>query len=190
MLNDAIFLDRDGTINYDPGYISDPSEVKIYPGVADGIYKLKKELGFLIIVISNQSGITRGFFSKKEVDAVNQKINEILLKKNVTIDAFYYCPYHPDFDSPELVKCRKPSPDMIFQAAKEHKIELKKSFLIGDKLSDIEAGNKAGVKTILVKNNLSDKEIIDLKNEFKTPNFVAVDFLDACNFIKQNILEQ
>ena len=102
----AVFLDRDGTLNVDPGYLGEPEKVELYPGVGKGIAALK-ENGYRIIVISNQSGITRGLITEEQVRAVNEKINSILREENNTsIDAFYYCPYHPDFDDAEKTKCR------------------------------------------------------------------------------------
>jgi len=178
----AVFFDRDNTLNFDPGYLSDPKLVNLFDGVGEGISKLKNDLGFKIIVISNQSGIARGFFSKSEVDTVNKKINQILLKENnVKIDAFYYCPFHPDFSSVEESKCRKPSPMMVFLAAQEMSIDLSKSYFVGDQPSDIECGTNAGLKTVLI-NYKNDEEKITLLKDNK-PNFIIDDFLKACDFI-------
>ncbi len=184
MLHHTVFFDRDNTLNYDPGYLSNPNLVELFDGVGEGIYNLKKNYGFKIVVISNQSGIARGFFTKKEVDAVNNKINLILKKSfNTSIDAFYYCPSHPDFSTEEENKCRKPSPLLVVKAANQLNINLKNSYFVGDKISDVECGINAGVKTILV-NYKNDKEIIiSLKNRNKSPNFVVGNFSDACNSI-------
>lgn len=184
-MNKAIFLDRDGTINIDSGYIGDPKLVRLLPGVAKGIKKLKN-FGFNIIVISNQSGITRGLITSDDVDKVNRKVNDILSDENTSIDAFYYCPYHPEFDSPELCKCRKPSPQMIFDAAKDYNIDLNKSFMIGDKLSDIECGINAGVKSILITTTISMDKLNELKNSQKSANFITDNFLNAVEFIESN----
>lgn len=183
MTTRALFLDRDGTINHDPGYIKDPSEVVILPGVAEGIKKLKEEYGFKIIVVSNQAGISKGLMTHEDVENVNEKINKLLLADGTSVDAFYFCPFHPDFDSPEKTICRKPSPFMIVQAAEEHKISLSGSYMIGDKASDVESGLNAGVKSILLRGPSFDKEISTLHNLGKKPNFVAANFKDACDFI-------
>jgi len=182
MINHAVFFDRDGTINIDPGYIGNPDSVQLYNGVTEGIFNLKK-VGFKIIVVSNQSGIARGLLTKEDVEAVNKKINELLSKASTRIDAFYYCPYHPDFNTEEECKCRKPSPKMIFEAAEEWNINLAESYLVGDSSSDIECGTNAGIKTVLIKTNLSDEEISHLNNQGKIPTFVAENFSEACNFI-------
>ncbi|PKL89411.1 MAG: D,D-heptose 1,7-bisphosphate phosphatase [Ignavibacteriae bacterium HGW-Ignavibacteriae-2] len=183
MLYRAVFFDRDDTLNIDPGYLNDPSEVKLFPGVPEGIANLKAVCDFKIVVVSNQSGITRGLVSNNTVDLIHNRINEILSEFNTSIDAFYYCPYHPDYDPPEKTICRKPSPYMIVQAAEELKLDLKKSYLVGDKYSDIECAINAGVKPILINYN-QDKDLINLlKKDGKTPNFVASNFNAVVNFI-------
>jgi D-glycero-D-manno-heptose 1,7-bisphosphate phosphatase len=184
MLNQAVFFDRDNTLNYDPGYLSDPEQVKLFDGVGEGIAKLKNEFNFKIIVISNQSGIARGYFTKNEVDIINNKINSILSQTyNTSIDAFYYCPFHPDFSSEEESKCRKPSPMLVFKAADELKLDLNKSYFVGDAVSDIECGINAGLKTILIDYQNDSGKIISLKKRNKTPNFIARNFFNACDFI-------
>ncbi|MEW6702277.1 MAG: HAD family hydrolase [Bacteroidota bacterium] len=187
MCNRAIFLDRDGTINYDTGYIKDSSHVIILPGVSEGIKKLKNEFGFKAIVISNQAGVSKGLMTREDVEAVNYRVNELLMHEGTSVDAFYYCPYHPDFDSPEKSFCRKPSPLMIVQAAKEFQIDLTQSYMIGDKASDVECGINAGVKTILLKNYTIEKEISILNNVGKKPNFTAANFNEACDFIIKDL---
>ncbi|MCW8850408.1 MAG: HAD family hydrolase [Melioribacteraceae bacterium] len=183
MANKAIFLDRDGTINIDTGYIGNPNLIELYSGVVEGIKLLKDKYGFLIVVISNQSGITRGLITHEDVDKVNKRINEILESGNTKIDAFYYCPYHPEFDSKEKCNCRKPSPKLVFDAAEELDVELKKSFFIGDKISDSECGINAGMCSILVTNTISDAELNVLKNSQNSPNFISSNFLDAVKYI-------
>jgi D,D-heptose 1,7-bisphosphate phosphatase len=182
MTNHAVFFDRDGTINLDTGYIGNPGLVQLYNGVPEGISELKN-IGFKIIVVSNQSGIARGIITKENVEAVNNKINELLKKQNTRIDAFYYCPFHPDFSSAEESECRKPSPKMIFKAAKDWNITLEKSYLVGDSSVDVECGINAGIKTILLKNTLKENEISDLQTQGKVPTYIADNFSDACKFI-------
>jgi len=182
MNNCAVFLDRDGTINYDTGYIGNPEQVQLYKGVPEGISELRSQ-GFKIIVVSNQSGIARGLISKEDVEAVNNKINELLEKGNAKIDEFYYCPNHPAFNNADECACRKPSPKMIFQAAKDWNINLKKSYFIGDTFVDVECGINAGIKTILLKNTLKGNEISLLQTLGKNPTFIADNFSEACKFI-------
>ncbi|MEW5842046.1 MAG: HAD family hydrolase [Bacteroidota bacterium] len=187
MTTRALFLDRDGTINHDPGYIKDPAQVVILSGVSEGIRKLKEQYGFKIIVVSNQAGISKGLMAHADVVNVNAKINELLSSEGASIDAFYYCPFHPDIDPPEKTICRKPSPFMIVQAAEEHKISLSGSYMIGDKASDVECGLNAGVKSILLHGPSFDNEISTLHNLGKKPNFVAANFKDACDFIIKDL---
>jgi len=186
MKKKAVFFDRDGTLNLDPGYLGDPDKVVLYPNVSKGIKRLK-ELGFMIIVISNQSGITRKLITHEDVKKVNDKINFLLAKEGTSIDDFIYCPYHPEFDDKEKVKCRKPSPLMVLQAEKKHNLNLTQSFFVGDKVTDILCGSNAGCETILIMNGKNQSEIISLEKANKTPNFVASNFLEACNFIEKEI---
>ena len=182
----AVFLDRDGTINEDPGYLGSQDTVKLLPGVSEGISELKSGLGFKIIVVSNQSGIARGLITHEQVQLVNNRINELLSESNVEIDAFFYCPFHPEFSSADESKCRKPSPEMIFEAAKKFEINLERSYIIGDKALDVLCGQNAGVKQVLISSKNDSEEINSLKKAGKSPNFVAHSFLDAVNFIKHD----
>lgn len=186
-MNKAIFLDRDGTINEDPGYLGDPEQVVLLPTVGEALSILKNQLNFLLIVISNQSGVARGFISEDDVINVNQRINELLKSFNTKIDKFYYCLTHPEFNSEEECICRKPSPQMIFQAVKEFDIDLSKSFLIGDNVTDIEAGFNAGCRTILVKTGYGLESISMLQLQNKFPSFVAENLMDAVKFISKDI---
>jgi D,D-heptose 1,7-bisphosphate phosphatase len=186
MLNYAIFLDRDGTINEDPGYLGDPDKLKVFPEAGKALSELKNNLHFKLIVISNQSGIARGLITKEDVELINLKINDVLAADNVSIDAFYYCPHHPDFSSEEECSCRKPSPQLIFRASKEHNINLVKSYFIGDTISDIQCGLNAGLKTVLVKTGYGKESISILQKENKIPTFVAENLLDACSFIEKD----
>lgn len=183
MKNKAIFLDRDGTLNEDPGYLGNPDEVVLLPYVAETLSKLQKEEKFLLIVVSNQSGVARDLITENDVQAVNTRINQLLSFYNVKIDRFYYCTAHPEYNSTEECKCRKPSPFMIYQAVEDFNIDLSLSYLIGDSKSDIECGLNAGLKTILVLTGYGKEHLSTLQKESKFPNFVANDFKEAFNFI-------
>ena len=187
MSNRAVFLDRDGTLNEDTGYISDPKLVKLFPDVGKTLFRLKKKIDFLFIVISNQSGIARGLMTIHQVELVNQKINSLLDDFNVSIDAFYFCPYHPDFNTPEESLCRKPSPEMVLKAVKDFNVELSKSYFIGDSAADIECGHNASLKAILVKTGNGRESLSILHEENKIPNFVAENLYEAGNFILNDI---
>ncbi len=141
MKKKAVFLDRDNTLIEDEGYIHEPEKVKLLKGVVEGL-KLLKDEGFLLIVVSNQSGIGRGYFSVSDFFAVNERLNQILMKEGVQIDDFFFCPHKPE----DGCKCRKPSPELLFRAAKKWDIDLSQSYMVGDKTSDVLAGQRAGCK--------------------------------------------
>jgi D-glycero-D-manno-heptose 1,7-bisphosphate phosphatase len=186
MAQNAVFLDRDGTINEDPGYLGDPEKVKLFPGTGKALSLLKNRLNFKLIVISNQSGIARGLISEKDVDAVNSRINDLLKPDNVVIDGFYYCPSHPDFSSEEEIECRKPSPALIYKASEDFNIDLEGSYFIGDAPADILCGLNAGLKTVLVKTGYGTESISILQNQNIFPSFVADNISDACKFIYED----
>jgi D,D-heptose 1,7-bisphosphate phosphatase len=183
MKNKAVFLDRDGTLNEDPGYIGDPNKLVLFSDVGESLALLKNKYNFKLIVISNQSGVARGLISEEEVNAVNSELNKKLAPYKVNIDEFYYCIHHPEFSDKEECDCRKPSPKMILDSAKDLNIDLSKSYLIGDTISDIDAGKNAGIKAILVKTGKGVESISVLQKENKFPTFVAENLMEACQFI-------
>ena len=140
----AVFIDRDGTLMHDADYCSRPDQVKIFDGVTDALRRLK-DAGYRVIVITNQSGIGRGFFTENDYQAVEAEVSRQL--GDGLIDATYFCPDAPGKPS----KCRKPAPGMVLQAAREHDIDLSGSFLIGDKEIDAECAHNAGVRAIRVR---------------------------------------
>ena len=143
-LSSAVFIDRDGTIMQDADYCSDPQQVKIFPRVVEALRRLKSK-GFKVIIITNQSGIGRGFFTLEQYRAVEAEVLRQL--GDGLIDATYFCPDFPGQHS----SCRKPAPGMIVEATREHQIDLARSFLIGDKEIDAECGRNAGLRTIRVR---------------------------------------
>lgn len=151
-----------------------------------GLRKLR-EAGFLLIIISNQSGVAHGFFKEDALNAVEGRIRELLQKENIELDGFYYCPHHPEGKIKEFsveCACRKPKPGMILQAASDFNIDLAQSWMIGDILNDMEAGKKAGCHTILIDNN---NETEWLLNEFREPDFTALNINEAAGFILKPI---
>ncbi len=186
MANVAIFFDRDGTLNEDPGYLGNPDQVKLFPGTGEILSQLKKTFNLLFIVISNQSGIARGILTKAMVDAVNLKINQLLSVYDTAIDAFYYCPSHPDFSDVNDCSCRKPSPELVFKAAEDFNINLSKSYFVGDTVSDILCGVNAGLKTILVKTGFGKESFSILKKQNIFPTFVAENINDVFTFIQKD----
>ena len=163
----AIFLDRDGTINVEKDYIYKSEDLIFEEGTIDAL-KTFKNLGYILIVVSNQSGIARGYFTEEDLNIFNNNLNEILKKNGVEITEFYCCPHHPDGigEYKKVCECRKPNNKMIEDAIKKYNIDREKSYMIGDKTSDIGAGLKSNLKTVLVKTGygLKDMEKVD-KNE-------------------------
>jgi D,D-heptose 1,7-bisphosphate phosphatase len=145
MGNRAVFLDRDGTIARDVHYCRRPEDFNLFKDVPVSI-KMLNEKGYKTVIITNQSGIARGYFTEETLARIHQKMKDDLAAAGATIDAIYYCPHHPD----EHCKCRKPGTALFLKAAKELDIDLGQSYMVGDMEKDIEAGNNIGCKTVLL----------------------------------------
>ncbi|MBQ9804404.1 MAG: D-glycero-beta-D-manno-heptose 1,7-bisphosphate 7-phosphatase [Lentisphaeria bacterium] len=144
MVNKAFFLDRDGVINEEIGYLHEPEKTEIISGVAAAI-KMMHAAGYLVVAITNQAGVAKGYYPEADVYAVHSRIQQLLLTRygaDALIDAWYYCPHHQDFTGE--CDCRKPKPGMLLRAAADFNIDLSSSFMIGDRMSDINAGVNAG----------------------------------------------
>lgn len=160
VIKNAIFLDRDGVIVVDTGYISSPEELILFPDIIPVLKKLQHS--FRLIVVSNQSAVARGYFTEEDLFAVNERVIQMLADHDIGLDAIYYCPHHPTAGQDEYrieCECRKPQPGLLRMATKEFGLELDKSFLIGDKDIDIQAGRALGIKTIKI--NRTDRESPD-----------------------------
>ncbi|OGV51253.1 MAG: hypothetical protein A2017_16700 [Lentisphaerae bacterium GWF2_44_16] len=182
----ACFLDRDGVLIEEVNYIKSPEQVKIIPAVFSALKKLR-EKGYLCIVISNQSGVARGYFKEENISKIQDRIDELLKEKELKIDGYYNCPHHPDGIVPEYRKncdCRKPRPGMIIRAAKEHSIDLSKSFMIGDKISDIKAAENAGCHVgIMVRTGHGEDQISSQDTKDIT---VVADIREAVEYYFRN----
>ncbi|MFX1238557.1 MAG: D-glycero-beta-D-manno-heptose 1,7-bisphosphate 7-phosphatase [Promethearchaeota archaeon] len=175
----AIFLDRDGVINIEVNYLSDPDDFKLIDGTIEALFLLKQK-GYLLIVVTNQAGIARGFFTEDRLKEIHDKMRSVLMESGIILDDVYYCPHHPDFTG--KCSCRKPNPGMIIRAQKNYDLNLKESFMVGDTLNDIKTGKNAGCKTVLVLTGYGKKEqkkIGDVK-----PDFIHDDLLDFAKNIK------
>jgi D-glycero-D-manno-heptose 1,7-bisphosphate phosphatase len=164
-LSAAVFIDRDGTIIEDADYCSQPKQVKVFPDVPQALRRLKSN-GFKLIVITNQSGIGRGFFTVDEYRSVESEVSRQL--GHGLIAATYFCPDVPG----QISSHRKPSPGMILQAKRDHQIDLTRSFFIGDKEIDVECGRNAGVRTIRVQTGF-DRDIAESAADWTAKNFSA-----------------
>ena len=152
MLERAVFLDKDGTLIKDVPYNVEPGLIRLLPGVARSLRTLHAA-GYRLIVISNQSGVARGYFPEEALAEVEARLRTLLAEAGVPLTGFYYCPHHPEGTVPEYAVncyCRKPEPGLLLRAALAHNIDLSRSWFIGDILNDIEAGRRAGCRTMLL----------------------------------------
>lgn len=164
-MNKAVFLDRDGTlIEYVP-YLRSPDQVELMPGGAEALQRLKK-LNFLLVVATNQSGVARGYFGESSVEKVHDRIRELLSREGVQIDAFYFCPHGPAGEGFRECSCRKPAPGMGLKAAEDLDLDLKKSWMIGDSLCDLEFGLNMGCRSILVRTGRGKKTELGIFSGF------------------------
>lgn len=185
--NRAVFLDRDGTINEEVGYLSRLEELKIYDNAAEAI-RLLKEKGFLAVVITNQSGVARGFFSEDFIIKVHNKMNEYLTERGASLDALYYCPHHPRYGNDQYRKecsCRKPQPGLLLKAAEDLNVDLKRSYMIGDMPRDMDIARKVGAKGVMVRTGYGRNVVATSK-----PHYIAEDLLDAAKWIIQDLEAQ
>jgi D-glycero-D-manno-heptose 1,7-bisphosphate phosphatase len=160
VLHPAVFLDRDGTINVERDYLHRVEDFAFIPGAPEAIRRLKAA-GFLVIVVTNQSGVARGYYPREAVCRLHEYLQGELRKSGAAIDGFYVCPHHPTEGVGDYrldCNCRKGAPGLLLQAASDHRIDLRRSFMVGDKLADIEAGVAAGCQPILVRTGYGDKE--------------------------------
>lgn len=182
MSTKAVFLDKDGTLVPDVPYNVDPSRIKLAEGAAEGL-RLLHAANFALIVISNQSGVARGYFKEEALVAVEQRLSMLLAEIGVPLSDFYYCPHHLDGVVPQYViacDCRKPQAGLILQAAHDHDIDLSQSWFVGDILHDVEAGRRAGCRTILVDNgNETEWEL----SRGRLPHHTVADLAEAARVI-------
>lgn len=172
MANRAVFLDRDGTMAKDVQYCRSPEDFELFPDTAKAI-KLLKQHHFKVIVVTNQSGIARGYFTEETLAKIHDKMKNQLAKEGAFVDAIYYCPHHPD----DNCDCRKPKPKMVLQAARDNDIAISQSFVVGDLPTDIGMGKALGTKTILIGNSLLS-EVGELK-----PDAIVTDLWEAVQAI-------
>ncbi len=181
----AIFLDKDGTLLENVPYNADPAQMRLAAGCTEGLRRLA-DAGFALVVVSNQSGVARGFFPEDALAGVQARLAEMLAEAGAPLAGFYYCPHHPE----ALLKqyriecfCRKPSPGLLLQASRELNIALDRSWMIGDILDDVEAGRRAGCRSVLIRNGGETEWRI---SPLRRPDFMA----RSINQAAEHILEQ
>lgn len=185
-MHKAIFIDKDGTLIPDIPYNADPTLITLSAGAGDSLRRFKDE-GYLLILISNQSGVAKGLFDEAQLDAVFHRINVLLRHYGVALDGFYYCPHLPDGSVARYAvecDCRKPKPGMLLQAARDFNIDLRRSWMIGDILTDSEAGNRAGCRSILIEKD--DDPIVGV-NAANRPDDIVQDWQTAGEIVLSKV---
>ncbi len=184
----GVFLDRDGTINTEVDYLSRPEDLQLIPHAAKAIREANR-LGVRVFVITNQSGIARGLLTEHELARVHRRMEQLLAEKGARLDGIYYCPHHPDYGEPQYRKtctCRKPKTGMLQQAAREFEIDLKASFVVGDRCVDMMAGERARCGTVLVLTGYGATEQEECVSSTRVDH-VAPDIYAAWKYIKSRI---
>jgi D-glycero-D-manno-heptose 1,7-bisphosphate phosphatase len=187
----AVFLDRDGTINEEAGYLDRIEKLRLIPGAAAAVRRIN-ESGLKAVVVTNQSGVARGFFDEAFVGRMNARLAEMLAVEGALIDAFYYCPHHPTEGKGiylQACTCRKPAPGMVLRATAELGIDPALSYLVGDTLNDIAAGARAGIRGILVRTGYGEESAASLarpetrEDALFRPVHIAADLREAVAWI-------
>ncbi|HEY6260057.1 MAG TPA: HAD family hydrolase, partial [Nitrospiraceae bacterium] len=175
----TVFLDRDGTLNYDPGYLKVSADLKLLAGVGPALARLKRA-GARLVVVTNQSGVGRGILTLKDLEAIHARLQGLLEQEGAALDAIYFCPHHPN----DGCRCRKPNVGMVERAVSELQLDLQRSYLIGDHARDIQLANRVGAKAILFTPASVDAQALDrLKAEQAVPDVVAKSMAEAVDWI-------
>ena len=186
MTNRAIFLDRDGTLNEEDGFIASPERFRLYGFAAEAV-RLINQSGWKAIVLTNQSGVARGYLTESKLIEIHERMEESLRLQGAWIDAIYYCPHHPDYGSPPYhldCDCRKPKPGLVVRAARDFNLDLNRCYAVGDRYRDIEAGHTAGARGVLVMTGYGREEYETQRRDWlRQPDYVAEDLLDAVQWI-------
>jgi len=182
MSRPAVFLDKDGTLIDDVPYNVDPAHIRLSRGAGEGLRRLHAA-GYALVVISNQSGVARGYFPESALAAVEGRLRELLAAERVPLTGFYYCPHHPQGSVAGYAiacGCRKPAPGMIARACAEHGLDPARSWLVGDILDDVEAGRAAGCRTVLLNNGHETEWVLGAR---RWPDYFAADLDEAADII-------
>ena len=175
----TVFLDRDGTLNEDPGYLKSAADLKLLPGVGQALARLKSA-GARLVVVTNQSGIGRGFLTLKDLEAIHARLEGLLEQNEAALDAIYFCPHHPD----DRCRCRKPARGMVDRAASELQLDLRRSYLIGDHVSDMQLAKSVGAKPVLVTTGKVDAPAVErLRAAQAMPDKVVLSMAEAVEWI-------
>lgn len=184
-LQPAVFLDRDGTINEEVEYLSDPDRLRLLPGAADGV-RLLNRAGIPVFIVTNQAGVGRGYFTVDDVEAVNQRLQVELRQQGAHVAGIDSCPHHPS----DRCACRKPEPGMLLRAGSEHGLDMPRSFMVGDKQSDIAAGRNAGCRTVLVLTGYGVEQSQRCESSGAHPDHIASDLHEAARWIVETLASE
>ena len=187
-MDKVIFLDRDGTINREDGYITRVDQLHLYEGTVPAL-KMLNTMGYRIVIVSNQAGVAKALLTEQALQEINDALLAMLRAQGVMVEALYYCPHHPDAVVPEYKKaceCRKPKTGMIERAQQELGVHAQGAYMIGDKLTDIELAGNFGGRGILLLTGYGREEMKKLDTSKHHPVYVAQDILDAVQWIQKN----
>ncbi|MDX1764468.1 MAG: HAD family hydrolase [bacterium] len=189
----AVFLDRDGTINEEVGYLHTPDGLALIPGSADGVIRINQS-GMAAVVITNQSGVARGFLDETALQAIHDRLKAELEKAGARVDAIYVCPHHPEGKIPQytrLCDCRKPAAALVHQAALELGLDLAASYMVGDHINDIALAHGCGMRSVLVLTGHGEEERRSIgPTDRSVPNHVASNLEAAVDWILKDRLER
>ena len=186
MTNQAIFLDRDGTLNEEDGHITSPEKFRLYSYAAEAV-RLINQSGRMAVVLTNQSGVARNFLTEATLLQIHERMEESLRLQGARIDAIYYCAHHPDYGSPPYrldCDCRKPKPGLVERAARDFNLDLSRCYVIGDRYRDIEAGQVVGARGVMVMSGFGREEYDAGRQRWpRQPDHIAENLLEAVNWI-------
>ncbi|NTV83415.1 MAG: D-glycero-beta-D-manno-heptose 1,7-bisphosphate 7-phosphatase [Bacteroidales bacterium] len=188
MKRPAVFLDRDGTVCEEVGYLREVKDLQLIPGSAQAIRQIK-QAGWKVVIISNQSGVARGYLTEQTVQTIHTALQEMLQKEGAGIDGMYYCPHHPKGNPPYNIqcRCRKPEAGMLRQAGKDLDLDLNRSIVIGDKLSDVQTAQRLNIPGILVLTGFGKGELEKYQQNWeKEPDHIAENLLEAASWFLKN----
>jgi len=183
--NLTVFLDRDGTVCEEVGYLSSAAEMRLIPGSAEAIRRLNAR-GFKVFIVTNQAGVARGFFPESILPALHAEMERLLRKERARIDGLYYCPHHPTEGVPPYrvaCDCRKPAPGLLIKAATRFGLDLPSSYMVGDHLSDVECGRRVGAQTVLLLTGHGREQADKMASLPAPPSYVADNLYAAVEWI-------
>ncbi len=186
-MNRAVFLDRDGTIIHDVGYLNHPDRLSLIPGALESI-RMLRAWGYLVVVVTNQAGIAKGLIEPDMLPEIHRAFAALLRQGGAEVDGIYFCPHHPEGCVEQYARacsCRKPAPGMLLQAADDHDIDLTRSYVVGDKVSDVQLGHNAGAAAIMVLTGYGREHLNSYPAGCRPPDFICSNLFEAAQWVLQ-----